>query len=81
MLMQAISICGAILILSAFGAQQLKRLHADSVAYQLLNVLGGAFLTAAAITSVQLGFILLEGTWTIMSAVGLWRVSRTRTEA
>jgi hypothetical protein len=41
MLMQAISICGAILILSAFGAQQMKRLHADTVTYQLLNVLGG----------------------------------------
>lgn len=78
MLMQAISICGAILILSAFGAQQMKRLHADTVTYQLLNVLGGACLTTAAVASTQLGFILLEGTWTVMSAVGLWRVSRSR---
>jgi hypothetical protein len=76
MLMQAISICGAILILSAFGAQQMKRLHADTVTYQLMNVIGGACLTAAAVASVQFGFILLEGTWTVMSAVGLWRVSR-----
>lgn len=76
MLMQAISICGAILILSAFGAQQLKRIHAETIVYQLLNLLGGACLTVAAVAGRQYGFILLEGSWTIMSAAGLWRVRK-----
>jgi hypothetical protein len=76
MLMQAISICGAILILSAFASHQMKRLHAETVTYQLMNLAGGACLTVVAVASVQYGFILLEGTWTLMSAAGLWRVIR-----
>jgi hypothetical protein len=78
MLMQAISICGAILILSAFGAQQMKRLHAETAIYQFLNLLGGACLTAVAVSTRQYGFILLEGSWTVMSAAGLWRVAKSR---
>jgi hypothetical protein len=78
MLMQAISICGAILILSAFGAQQMKRLHAETAIYKFMNLLGGACLTVVAVAGRQYGFILLEGSWTIMSAAGLWRVVNPR---
>jgi len=76
MLMQAVSIGGALLILSAFGAQQLRRMDAETVRYQLLNLIGGIFLTIAAVASRQYGFILMEGSWAVMSAAGLWRVSR-----
>jgi hypothetical protein len=41
-------------------------------------MLGGACLTIAAVAASQYGFILLEGTWTIVSAAGLWRVARSR---
>ena len=64
------------MILSAFAAQQLKRLHAETAVYQFLNLAGGAFLTVVAVSTRQYVFILLEGTWTVMSAAGLWRVTR-----
>ena len=73
---QIISLVGAILILSAFGAQQLRKLDASAPAYQALNLFGGACLWVSAIAARQYGFILLEGSWTIVSAYGLWVVVR-----
>lgn len=74
MLYQAISIVGAVVILSAYAAQQMKKLHAESVAYQLMNCIGGTCLCIAAVAAEQYGFILLEGTWAVLSAWGLRRV-------
>jgi hypothetical protein len=38
MLMQVISILGAILVLMAFAAHQMKRLRSETVAYQVMNL-------------------------------------------
>jgi hypothetical protein len=71
---QLISIAGALLILVPFAGSQLGRLSPQSLAYQIMNLVGAASLTTVAVVEGQYGFILLEGVWTIMSAVGLWKV-------
>jgi NADH:ubiquinone oxidoreductase subunit 6 (subunit J) len=76
MVFQIVSLVGAVLILFAFAAQQLRRLDAATMTYQSLNFAGGACLWIAAVAARQYGFILLEGTWTIMSAYGVWRMAR-----
>ena len=45
--------------------------------YQVMNLIGAAVLTIVAIFEQQFGFILLEGTWSLASAVGLIRLLRT----
>jgi hypothetical protein len=78
MAMQAISITGAVLVLTAYAAHQLDRMRKETYTYQLLNLLGGAMLVAAAITTGQAGLILMEGAWAVISAYGLVKVMRSR---
>ena len=73
-MIQAISIAGAILILLPFTASQFGKLRTQSLAYQVMNLIGSVALTAVAIIESQYGFILLEGTWAVVSAAGLARV-------
>ena len=53
----------------------IKRIDAETKTYQILNLIGGLCLTVTAIAGRQYGFILLEGSWTVVSAWGVWRVA------
>jgi hypothetical protein len=73
-----VEIGGSLLILAAFAAAQLGRLDVHSVRYLLLNTAGAAVLTVIAAAHASWGFLLLEGTWTIVSALSLVSVLRGR---
>lgn len=77
--LQIISILGALFILLPFAAGQFGRLTPSSLAYQALNLLGSGTLAAVALHDRQLGFLLLEGTWAIVSLWGLLKVLQNRT--
>lgn len=74
--LQVASILGALLILAPFAAVQFGRLAPSSVAYQALNLLGSGILAAIALHDRQYGFLLLEGTWAIVSLWGLLKALR-----
>ena len=62
---------GVFLLLLAYFLNLVKVLKASSISYGLLNTVGAGL---AAYSSYLLGFwpfIILEGTWTIVSAVSL----------
>ena len=68
---QLLQILGAVLVLAAYAAAQFRLLPARSFAYGLLNLAGSAILAWLALDSRQWGFLLLEGTWALIS---LWAV-------
>lgn len=71
MALQAISVVGALAVLGAYAANQLGRVELDNLPYQLANLAGSGILFVVAAIEVQLGFILLEGVWAVVS---LWAV-------
>ena len=69
---QVIQIVGALIILAAFAGTQLGELESDSRLYLLLNLVGSVVLTILAVVEGQIGFILLEGVWAIVSGWSLF---------
>jgi fucose permease len=69
---QVIQIIGALIILGAFAGSQLGNLPTDSRRYLALNVVGSAILCVLAVVEGQIGFVLLEGVWAIVSAWSLF---------
>ena len=74
---QAISVAGAVLILSAYVMNQLGRLDRTDAVYNWLNLVGSLVLTVVAWRGEQWGFVLLEGVWAAVSAVPLVHRGRT----
>jgi hypothetical protein len=68
---QAVQILGSLLILVPFGLAQLGKLGLHSRLYLVLNLAGSATLAGDAAVSSQWGFLMLEGTWAVVSLTGL----------
>jgi hypothetical protein len=62
---------GVTILLVAYFLNLRKIIATDSLSYLLLNVAGAAIACMASILLKYLPFIILEGCWTIVSAVGL----------
>ena len=73
---QLIQIIGAVLILAGFAGAQFGRLDQKSVTYLLLNLVGSVILAVLAAVEHQLGFLLLEGVWSLVSLWSLIQVLR-----
>ncbi len=75
---QGLSFCGAMLILVAYLGQQMKWMDPRSTAYNILNIIGSGILAYIALFPFKLGFVVLEGTWVLISIYAMIRNHRER---
>mgnify|MGYP003575434244 FL=1 len=78
MLLQVMSVVGALMVLAAYGLNQggiWRELH---VGYLTLNILGSLMLGVVAIVDQRAGFILLEFPWAGLGLIGVARAIRSR---
>ena len=68
---QLAQILGALLILAAFALAQLGVLDQRSNRYLVANLIGASVLALDAWLESQLGFLVLEAAWAIVSAWAL----------
>ena len=70
-----VQVAGSLLILVPFVLVQVHRLRPESPAYVWLNLVGSTILAIDAWQGRQWGFLLLEGTWAVVSLLSLARRS------
>ena len=75
-MLQVISVLGALAILGAYAANLFGWVNPSYLSYSVANFLGSAVLTVIAVIDQQIGFILLEGTWALVSLWGIFSVLR-----
>jgi hypothetical protein len=75
---EILQIAGSLAILGAFLATQLRGLRPTSPSYLVPNLLGSTVLAIQAGVASQWGFLLLEGSWSLVSAAGLAQLLRRR---
>ncbi|HKT34296.1 MAG TPA: hypothetical protein VJR03_05655 [Nitrospira sp.] len=78
MLLQIMSVVGALMVLTAYGLNQAgiwRELHGG---YLLLNIVGSLMLGLVAIVDQRAGFILLEFAWAGLGVIGVARAIRSR---
>ena len=70
---QSASFLGAMLILVAYAGHQMGWMNPRRAAYNILNAIGSAILGYIAFHPFQVGFVVLEVAWTVISLYALFR--------
>jgi hypothetical protein len=73
---QVASFVGALLILIAYVGHQMKWMDSRKPAYNILNAIGSAILAYIAFHPFQIGFVVLEVAWAMVSVYALWKPSQ-----
>ncbi len=70
---QMASFLGALMILIAYAGHQMRWMNPRSATYNLLNAIGSGILGYIALHPFQIGFVVLESVWTVISIYALVR--------
>jgi hypothetical protein len=70
---QVASWFAALIILLAYGGHQMGWMNSRSPLYNIRNAIGSAILGCVALHPFQIGFVLLEGAWVLISLYVLLR--------
>jgi drug/metabolite transporter (DMT)-like permease len=80
MFYQVVAIIGAVMVLGAYFAYQRGWMGKEDRLYSVLNAVGAALLTWVAVVDQRWGFVLLEGTWSLLSIPPILRPPRPEEE-
>ncbi|MBL7889511.1 MAG: hypothetical protein JNL24_08165 [Bacteroidia bacterium] len=73
-----IGLIGVCILLLAFFLNLTGKMDKDSLVYIVLNIVGAGIACLASVLINYLPFIILEGTWTLVSVWGLINYYKTK---
>ena len=76
-----VGLLGTVMILGAFLLLQAGKLSGTGLTYQLLNLFGAAGILVSLLGKFNLPVFLLESAWVAVSAYGIVRSFKARSEA
>lgn len=73
-----IGFAGVAILLAAFFLNLSNKINKDTVAYLSMNILGAGLACYASVRLKYFPFILLEGCWTLVSIIGLFKIIKSK---
>ena len=72
-LIQVASFAGALMVLIAYAGHQMGWMRSASPIHNILNAAGSGILGYIALRPFQLGFVVMECSWVLLSIWALWK--------
>lgn len=67
---------GSAAILAAFGLNSFQKIKSDTLAFQLLNLVGGVFLIINSVAHKAYPFTLINSVWVLISIGALIKMAK-----
>ncbi len=77
-LADAIGSLGALAVVMAYFATQMRMMNSDDLAFPVINLLGSVLIVYSLLQNFNLASMLIEGFWIVISVIGIIQYFRLR---
>lgn len=77
-LADAIGSFGALLVVAAYFATQIRMMNSDDLAFPVVNLVGSVLIVYSLLQNFNLASMLIEGFWVVISGIGIIQHIRQR---
>ncbi|WP_299900269.1 hypothetical protein [uncultured Ruegeria sp.] len=69
---------GALIVVAAYFATQMRMMNSDDLAFPVINLLGSVLIVYSLLQNFNLASMLIEGFWIVISIIGIIQHVRLR---
>lgn len=80
-IVDAVGSFGALIVVAAYFATQMRLMNSDDLAFPLINLLGSVLIVYSLLQNFNLASMLIEGFWIIISIIGIFQHFRLRSRS
>ena len=77
-IVDAIGSFGALAVVAAYFATQMRMMNSDDLAFPVINLLGSILIVYSLVHNFNLASMLIEGFWILISIIGIIQYFRLR---
>lgn len=72
---------GALIVVAAYFATQMRMMNSDDLAFPVINLVGSVLIVYSLLQNFNLASMLIEGFWILISLIGIIQYFRLRGRA